>query len=295
MSGSSAALGLTLALYLSGAVLLGANLFLRRPGLPIAGRTVAVLGALLHLTSIGLRCIEVKRAPFTTPAESVILMAWMVVLAYLVTEAVWRLSAAGPFALGLSFLLILIGVGFAPDNPADHLHPPLLSERAVSLHITAIISAFAAFALAFCCAALYLIEHRILKSKHGLSWIKRLPPLATVESAAFTLVALGFPLLTLGILSGMTRAFKGGLGPGWLTDPKTLLAWSVWVVYGVYLFVRTGARWTPVRTAYVLILGLPLCLLLFIIPSATHRFTTPRTDSPPPGAMQPSYSTNAVD
>lgn len=281
MSGSDAALALTLALYLVGAVILGANLFLRRPGLSVGGRAAAVLGALLHLTSIGLHCAEVKRAPFTTPAESVILMAWMVVLAYLITEVFWRLSAAGPFALGLSFLLILIGIGFSPDGVPGHTHPPLLSERAVSLHITAIISAFAAFALAFCCAALYLVEHRILKSKHGLSWIKRLPPLATVESAAFILVALGFPLLTLGILAGMTRAFKGGLEPGWLTDPKTLLAWSVWAVYGVYLFVRMGARWTPVRTAYVLLIGLPLCLLLFVIPSASHRFTTtPGVDSP---------------
>jgi hypothetical protein len=49
----------------------------------------------------------------------------------------------------------------------------------------------------------------------------------------------------------------------------------------VYLFVRTGARWTPVRTAYVLLIGLPLCLLLFVIPSASHRFNKPPTNGTP--------------
>lgn len=274
-SGGAIALGLTLALYLVGAALLGANLFVRRPGLLLAGRFTAVGAAILHMAAIGLRCAEVKHAPFTTPAESLSLLAWMVTLIYLASEVAWRLSAAGPFALGLSFLLVLIGAGFggggssAAMPPGD---PALLSERAISLHIIATLAAIGAFALAFCCAALYLIAHHILKSKHGLAWMKRLPPLSTVETAAFILVALGFPLLTLGILSGIARALSGGLPPGWQTDPKSLLAYGVWLVYGAYLFVRVGASWTPVRTSYVLLVGLALCLLLFVIPTAAHRF-----------------------
>jgi ABC-type uncharacterized transport system permease subunit len=256
-----------------GAVLLGANLLLRRPGLLLAGRGAAAAGALLHMTAIGLRCAELHRAPFTTPAESLSLLAWLVALIYLGTEVLWRLSAAGPFALGLSFLLVLIGAGIG-GGPAGTpgTNPGLLEERAVSLHITATIGAIGAFALAFCCAALYLIAHHILKSKHGLTWMKRLPPLRTVETAAFTLAAVGFPLLTLGILSGLARALEGGLSPGWSTDPKTLLAYGVWVVYGAYLVTRQVLNWPPVRTMYVLLVGFALSLLLFLIPTTTHRF-----------------------
>ena len=149
---------------------------------------------------------------------------------------------------------------------------PILSSNAVSLHIIAILAAFGAFALAFCCAVLYLIEHHILKSKHGLAWLKRLPPLLTVESAAFFLVALGFPLLTLGIMAGLLSAFAGGMQRGWQTDTHALLAYVVWTVYGLYLLARLRANWPPVRTAYVLLIGLGLCLLLFFVPSDTHRF-----------------------
>ncbi len=272
MSASAAALGVTLALYLAGASALGANLFLRRAGLLTGGRGVALLAAISHAVAIGLRCVEVHRAPVTTPGESLSLLAWMVTLAYLGAELLWRLSAAGPFALGLSFLLVLLGA-LAPGGNATASSPALLAENAISLHIIAILAAIGAFALAFCCAVLYLIENRILKSKHGLVWMKRLPPLLTVETAAFTLVAVGFPLLTLGILSGFVRAAQhNGLPPGWQTDPKALLAYAVWAVYGAYLAARIGANWPPARTAYILLIGLALCLLLFFIPSATHRF-----------------------
>ena len=272
MTGSAITLTLTLLAYLVGGALLGANLFLRRPQYLRAGRTLAILGAILHMGAIGLRCVELHRAPFTTPAESLSLLAWSVALAYLVSEALWRLWVAGPFALGLSFLLIILAAALGQTAPMANRYEELLASGAISLHIIAIVAAIAAFALAFCCAAFYLIENRILKSKHGLTWMQRLPPLRTVEIAAFTLVAVGFPLLTLGILSGLLRAAAGGMSAGWQLDPKALLSYAVWLIYGVYLVARLALNWPPVRTAYVLLLGLPLCLLMFLVPSATHRF-----------------------
>lgn len=275
MTGSAATLTITLALYLVGAALLGANLFVRRPGFLAAGRASAIFAVLLHALAIGLRCVEMHRAPFTNPAESLSLLSWIVALVYLGTELLWKLSASGPFALSLSFLLVLLGAALGGDTAhsgagAGAAH--LLSQRAITLHILAIITAMATFALSFCCAALYLIENHILKSKHGLLWMKRLPPLMTVESAAFTLVAVGFPLLTIGILSGLVRAIPGGMAPGWQMDPKILLAYAVWAVYGVYLWGRVGAKWPPVRTAYVLLVGFVLCILLYMVPTAAHLF-----------------------
>ncbi len=271
---SAITLGAAAVTYLLAAVLLGAGLLLRKNGWLLAGRIVAGLGATLHMVAIGLRCVELKQAPFTTPAESLSLLAWIVALAYLFVELVWRLSATGAFAMGAAFLLVTLGGFLSTTGRVGTVEAALLNERAISLHILATVGAIAAFVLAFCCAALYLAAHRILKSKHGLTWIKRLPPLATVEQASFALVAIGFPLLTLGIVSGWLRAASAnGLPSGWQTDPKTLLAYGVWLVYAAYLWARLKAGWTPTRTGYILLVGLLLSLLLFLVPSATHRFS----------------------
>lgn len=280
MSGA-AALGATLLCYLLGAAVLGAGHLLGRPAAEVmggfrrsawvrAGRILAGTGAVLHTAAIGLRCAELHRAPFATPAEALSLLAWLVALVYLASDLLWRLSASGGFALGFSFLLVLLAS--VRDTSGPGAASPILAERAVSLHIVAILAAFAAFALAFCCAALYLVARRILKSKHGLAWMKRLPPLGTLERASLVLVAAGFPLLTLGILAGLVRASGGGMAPGWLSDPKTVLAFAVWVTYGLYLMVRLAAGWAANRAAWVLIAGIALCLLALVVPTAAHRF-----------------------
>ncbi len=262
----------TLGLYLLGAVLLGASVIVRREGaLRSAGWIAGGLGALLHAAAIGLRCAALHRAPFVTPAESLSLLAWLLVLLYLGAQLLWRLTAAGALALGLGFLLLFLAGRLGDATPVGAASP-LLAEQAVSLHVVATLASFGAFALAFCCAALFLLEQKLLKSKRALGWLKVLPPLVVADRAALTLVGIGFPLLTLGILSGLIRAAGGGLKPGWASDPKLLLAYGVWGIYGAYLWVRFRSGWPPARTALVLLVGLLLCLLVFVIPTAVHRF-----------------------
>ena len=268
---SASLLGGTLALYLLGATLLGVALTQGLSWARMAGWIAAGLGAALHLGAIGFRCAELHRAPFVTPAESLSLLAWLLVLLYLAAQAIWRLTAAGAFALSMAFLLVLLAgrLGNAAEEGAAN---PLLAREAVSLHVIAILTAFGAFALAFCCAGLYLIEQKLLKGKQGLLWLKRLPPLATVDRAALTLVGGGFPLLTVGIVSGLMQVRGIELPSGWPTDPKFLLAYAVWVVYACYLAVRLRGNWPPARASLVLFAGLFLCLVAFLVPSNAHRF-----------------------
>lgn len=268
---SAMALAGTLGLYLLAAVALGAAVLLQNTRLRTAGWVLASLGALAHMAAIGLRCAELHRAPFVTPAESLSLLAWLLVLLYLGAQALWKLTAAGAISMGLAFLMVFLA-GRIGDATAGRATSPLLNEQAVSLHVVATLAGLGAFALASCCGALFLIEQRLLKSKRSLDWLQRLPPLMVVDKAALTLAAIGFPLLTLGILSGLVRALGGGMAPGWATDPKLLLAYAAWGVYGVYLLVRLLASWSPSKASIALLVGLLLSLLVFVVPTASHHF-----------------------
>ena len=83
------------------------------------------------------------------------------------------------------------------------------------------------------------------------------------------------PLLTLGIVLGLVRLYGGGLdvSPGaWLLDPHTLTSFATWGLYAFYLAARLGFGWRGVRLQYVLLAGFALALLVYVLPTSTHRF-----------------------
>jgi HemX protein len=261
--------------YLIAAVGYGAHLFLRHPPLAQAGRGAAWTAVALHTIAIGVHCARTRQTPFTTPAETLSASAWAIALIYLVLEL--RLkpkpTALGALALPASFLCLFAGAvlhqTIAPSVAVTHL----LDSRLVSLHVIALLFAFGLLVLAFGSAALYLLQHRMLKRKRPLGGLfGKLPPLGNLERQGFTLVAFAFPLLTIGLVSGIIRAATGGLHPGWAADPKILASLITWLVYGTYLALHSLAHWRGPRANYLLLGGLLAALVTYFVPTNAHRF-----------------------
>jgi hypothetical protein len=74
---------------------------------------------------------------------------------------------------------------------------------------------------------------------------------------------VGFPLWTLGILSGTLRLFASGQ---WHSVSKLALSFVVWGIYTLYFASRgEPLKWTPVRSASLLVLGFLISLGLFLL------------------------------
>ena len=263
--------------YLVAGVGYGAGLLLRQPTPYRAGRIAAWAAVVLHTLAIGVHCARTRQTPFTTPAETLSAGAWAVALAYLVLELFARPKplALGALALPAAFLCLFTGAVLHQAAPTAALtsHARLLDSRLVSLHVVAILFAFGLLVLAFGCAALYLAQHRMLKRKRVLGGLfGKLPPLTSLEQLGFALVAFAFPLLTVGLLSGVIRAATGGLHPGWGGDPKILASGITWLVYGIYLALHGLAHWRGPRANYLLLGGLLAALATYFVPTTTHRF-----------------------
>ena len=264
------------ALYLLGSVAYGAHLFLRLLVLAGAGRLATLLAVAAHTAAIGVHCARTHQTPLTTPAETLSAGAWAVALAYLALELALRPkpTALGAVALPAAFLCLFAGA-FLHSAPPAALSPavPLLNSRLVSLHILAILFAFGLLVLAFGCAALYLVQHRMLKRKRLKSGLfGLLPPLARLDQLAFALVAFAFPLLTVGLAAGVVEALAGGFGGHWGADPMVLTSVVTWLVYGVYLALHTLAQWRGPRANYLLLGGLFAALVTYFMPTTAHRF-----------------------
>ena len=262
--------------YLMASAAYGAHLFLRTQVLALNGRIAAIVGILAHTLAIGIHCADTHATPFRTPAETLSAVAWAVVTAYLLLDLFLKPKpfALGAFALPAAFLCVFAGAAFEAAHPAETSGPltTMLDSNLISLHIVAFLLAFGLLVLAVGCAVFYLIQHRLLKRKKFAGLFGKLPPLSTLEHQAFTLVAFAFPLLSVGLFSGIVKAAAGGLHGAWLLDPKILASTVIWLVYGAYLLLHATPAWRGPRANYLLIGGFLMALLTLFIPTSVHRF-----------------------
>lgn len=64
----------------------------------------------------------------------------------------------------------------------------------------------------------------------------------TLDNISYRIIGLGFPLLTIGIVSGAVWANEAW-GSYWSWDPKETWALITWLVFAAYLHARITKGW----------------------------------------------------
>ena len=85
-------------------------------------------------------------------------------------------------------------------------------------------------------------------------WLSTLPSLAKLDILTYRIVAVGLPLLTVGIITGAWWA-KEAWGAYWQWDPKETAALASWTVYALYMHLHTRGSWRGFRSAWMSVLG----------------------------------------
>ena len=110
---------------------------------------------------------------------------------------------------------------------------------------------------------MYLIQDGLLKSKRFNVLYVKLPPLDFLDHLNQQSIVMGFPLLTLGIITGAISAeFARGSYLNW--NPEQTWALVTWVFYFVVLMGRITVGWRAKRAAYLTIIGFAGVVLTFI-------------------------------
>jgi cytochrome c-type biogenesis protein CcsB len=79
-------------------------------------------------------------------------------------------------------------------------------------------------------------------------WLTGLPSLARLDVMQYRIIAVGLPLLSLGIITGAMWA-KEAWGAYWQWDPKETAALFSWIVYAAYMHLHTRPDWRGSRGA----------------------------------------------
>jgi ABC-type uncharacterized transport system permease subunit len=130
--------------------------------------------------------------------------------------------------------------------------PHIVSDASawqLNSHILASLLAYSILGLAVLQALLLAIQDQHLRNRHPGGFIRALPPLQTMESLLFQMIATGFVLLTLALVTG--ALFLEDIFAQHLVH-KTILSIVAWVVFAILLWGRwrfgwrgrTAIRWT---------------------------------------------------
>jgi cytochrome c-type biogenesis protein CcsB len=242
---------LAVGLYLGGTLSYLGDLVSRRRGFAAVGTALAAAGFVAHTLGLGLGLAWAGRPPFGSVVASLSFLAWAVILVYLIAELWYRSRALGAFVLPI--VLVASALAAAMPKRLEGLMPTL---QGVWLWVHVVLSLFgaAAFALAFCAGLVYLLQERELKSKLLGALFFRLPALEQLDDLGYKSLSLGFPLLTLGLITGFVWAQYAHAGR-WEWDPTLVSAVVTWLIYAGLLHARLAAGWRGRKAAILSIIG----------------------------------------
>ena len=170
---------------------------------------------------------------------------------YLLVQLKYRLTILGGIIAPLAFLMTFaaLAVGMAVGDI-----PPALQTFWLPVHVTLAFLGNAVFAMAFGVSLIYLLQERHLKHKKMTALMKRFPPLESLDRLNYMLLVWGFPLMTLGILTGSLWA---GIhwGHYWSWDPRQISSAITWLFYGVLLHGRITAGLRGKKAALLTMVG----------------------------------------
>ncbi len=225
------------------------------------------IGAVFHFVSIVESGVEAAHFPATNFHESASLLAFAVTCAYLLAHWRYRFEALGLFVFPLIFMLTLS----AAVSTSERLVNPVLRSGWIYLHVLLLFFGYAALFVTFAAGLMYLLQERQLKSRKPRGLFHRLPPLEGLDNLGHKTLALGFPFMTLGIISGAIIA-AAEWGTRWPLDPKMVLAFVTWLIYLGLIFTRWTAGWRGRRAAYFAIAGFVAAVITWGAEGGLHSF-----------------------
>jgi len=251
---------LTLVVYLAATIAYLAYLVKPREVLGTVSRWILSAGFAIHCAYTVDRYLEAGYTPITNLHESLSFFGLAIVGIYILFERKYRIFILGSFVTPLALLILVASTGFPsaimPLNPA-------LRSKWLALHTIMAFLSYAAFAVAFGAAIMYLIQQYFLKNKKLGPMYQKLPSLDVLDEINYRCLTIGFPLLTFAIISGAIWA-ESAWGTYWSWDPKETWSLITWFVYAALLHGRLTTGWRGKKAAILAIIGFFVLLFTFL-------------------------------
>jgi cytochrome c-type biogenesis protein CcsB len=250
----------TALLYLVATVSFIFYIFFLRDSVSRLSPLILLCGFLVHTAAIGIHFSQTGYPGVAQFEEALSFYSWLVVGGYLLVQMRYRLTVLGSIIAPLAFLMTLAAFAFGAGG--EEL-PPGLDSYWLPVHVTSAFLGNVAFALAFGVSVIYLLQEHQLKQKKMTSLMKKFPPLEALDRLNYIFLVWGFPLMTVGIITGSLWA---GIhwGNYWSWDPRQISSGIAWLFYGALLHGRITAGLRGRKAALLTMVGFIVVLGYFL-------------------------------
>lgn len=175
--------------------------------------------------------------------HSISLITWIISTILILLAARRPAENLGIIVFPGTALAVALEVSFNTTRITDIINTPL------EIHILISVAAYSVLSIAAVQAVLLTVHDHYLRNKRPGGFIRALPPLQSMETLLFQMIALGFILQTISLVTGFT--FLENMLAQHLVH-KTVLSLIAWMVFAILLWGRwkfgwrgrTAIRWT---------------------------------------------------
>jgi cytochrome c-type biogenesis protein CcsB len=266
---SSMLFNITMVSYMVSTCIFFAFLASRSKAVGLAGTYAALFGFLVETAAIGLRWKEsynlgVGHAPLSNLFESVVFFSWTIILIFLIIDFKYKYRAVGMFVVPFA----LFGIAWAQLGLQSGIEPlvPALQSNWLMYHVITCFLGYAAFAVACGISIMYLLRDKLEQngaSTQAGGLLSMFPSIKVLDDLNYRAIMIGFPLLTLGIVTGAAWA-NYAWGTYWSWDPKETWSLIVWFVYAAFLHARITRGWVGRRAAILSVIGFAATIFCYL-------------------------------
>jgi cytochrome c-type biogenesis protein CcsB len=225
---------------------------------------VAASNVLFTLTLL-VRWIGEGYFPLSNLYESLIFLSWGISLLHLLIEFKTKSRLIGSISTPILFFLSGFSSLTLPTDMQKALPlVPSLQSNWLMMHVSMMMISYATLILGSLLSILYLAfnvfnqkeKNILIKIENSQTIINpsinysKLSLLQTIDIWSYRIIGLGFPFLTIGIISGAVWANEAW-GSYWSWDPKETWALITWLVFAVYLHSRLLKGWQGEKAATI--------------------------------------------
>jgi cytochrome c-type biogenesis protein CcsB len=247
------------------------------------------IGRLSTMTANGLlffilcsRWIVAGYFPLSNLYESLLFLTWLLLTIYLYIETKTKSKLIGSVLIPVTLLINgFANLTLSPEMQKSSPLVPALQSNWLMMHVSMMLLSYGTLIIGSLLCILFLVisrskevdlkmiddsslplynimldyyEAKLLAPSTEISELGKLKLLQSLDNWSYRIIGLGFPFLTIGIISGGVWANEAW-GSYWSWDPKETWALITWLVFAVYLHARITKGWEGKKTAILGSLG----------------------------------------